>query len=28
MFIRERAPQGGTEAYQAYSRDAFNQLER
>jgi hypothetical protein len=29
IFIREWAPpQGGTEAYQAYSRDAFKQQER
>ena len=29
IFIRERAPpQGGTKAYQAHSRDAFNQLVR
>jgi hypothetical protein len=29
IFIRERAPpQRGTEAYQAYSRDAFMQVER
>jgi hypothetical protein len=28
IFIRERAPQGGTKAYQAHSRDAFMLLER
>jgi len=29
IFTQERAPpQGGTAAYQAYSRDAFNLLER